>query len=194
MKRKLLALTLISLLMLFVGSTFASDITSTGWSQNDEYKLLRSLVANMQNRTLSPGNVTAGTISATMFKSTSTIIYTVNGNFYQKSIMGEQTQKNLLVAQASSTYCYYVLSLDQFGTVIVAKGNDSATNAGALLPDATPNAAPFAWAKVRTQYDQTFTFGKSSFTQILYGLVTSVLWGDMAGQSSGNYAPRLMGW
>lgn len=65
--------------------------------------------------------------------------------------------------QGTATFCYYLVSVGTDGTgLYVSKGNDSATLAGADLPDLPEQNAPVGYFKVNTIATTPFVIGTST--------------------------------
>jgi len=151
----------------------AGDITSTGMQQKDlvqfltntttmsneikdDYDLLRRQILNR-----SFGN--AGVVASTTTVNIATAFdYTINGVFYTKAATNE-VALSANTAQAESTYCLYLLSIDSAGTVTCTKGANATTDTAVLPACPTPaTQTPFAYIKVLTGSGETFTSGTTS--------------------------------
>lgn len=65
--------------------------------------------------------------------------------------------------QGTATFCYYLVSVGTDGTgLYVSKGNDSATLAGAMIPDLPAQNAPVGYFKVNTIATTPFVVGTST--------------------------------
>jgi len=163
MKKKLVGLLLVALL-LFGGGFYvtAGDITSTGQSWADVYKLLKNLVTNVQNQSHSYGNISYNSTTPSGIDINNAIDYSIAGIMYQKAAT-DYTAPTAATVQAVSTECLYLFSLNSSGTLTVTKGTATATTGGAILPDLPASSAPIGYVKINTSAAGTFTMGTTTF-------------------------------
>ena len=156
--KKILSVLLILAVMCFSLPARAGDITATGMNQGDVYNLLNNLTRHSLYRTYTLAGVTVGSTVARI-QSTTIITYSVGGILYEKKIFDSPALT--AAVQAVSTYCIYLLSLNDVGTVEVTKGRAVSTDT-AQYPKAPATGATFGAIKVQTNASTTFTLGTTS--------------------------------
>ena len=135
------------------------------------------------NASLAKAVLAINAASAATVKTTTALLYTVNGVMYTKAILSAQaitpthTQNGAVsggsYVQPVSTTVYYTLSANAAGTIAVTQGTFagqdlSLMNAGASVrgdgsvPDAPDLYTPFGVIKVVTNASTTFTAGTTA--------------------------------
>ncbi len=160
MRKKLITLISTPLLLLFSAVVFAGDITSTGMSQADLYKLLVNMTTAQKNKSMTAAGFTVSALNPVKVKTANTLQFAVGGYNHSKAATDSITGSGAV--QALSTYCMYLLSIDQSGAFVITKGTAVATDT-AVLPALPSNAAPVGSFKVWTSA-ATFTLGTTSLT------------------------------
>jgi len=117
--------------------------------------------------------------NANTIKTTGTITYAING-IPQTAYAGtDNVAMTACAAQAVSTFCKYLVSINAAGTVLTTKGNDAATAALALLPDLPVTDAPIGYFQIATDSTHTFTSGTTDLSAAgitdTYGDLNSVI-------------------
>lgn len=169
----------------FGGWVLAGDITDTGMSQKDLYKLLRNVVKAINNGAYGNAGLTTGTTTPAYIKTANSISYAVDGLFYTKAAT-DNIATATATAQAANTYCLYLLTLNSSGTLAATKGTELATDT-AILPDVPASVAPIGILKIATT--TTFTLGTTSLTA---SGVTATFY-NLRAPTSGNYDVNLKG-
>ena len=184
--KKYLSVLLILAVMCFSLPARAGDITATGMNQGDVYNLLNNLTRHSLYRTYTSAGVTVGTTVARI-KSTTAVTYTIGGILYYKAPFDSPVLTASV--QAVSTYCIYLLTLNDIGTVEVTKGQAVATDT-AQYPKAPATGATFGAIQVATNASVTFTLGTTSLNAA--GL--TVTFYDLGTIPSGPSRIGMTGW
>ena len=156
--KKYLSVLLILAVMCFSLPARAGDITATGMNQGDVYNLLNNVTHHSLYRTYTIAGVTVGTTVARI-KSTTAVTYSIGGIQYYKPVFDSPALT--AAVQAVSTYCIYLLSINDVGTVSVVKGPAVSTDT-AQYPKAPATGATFGAIKIATNASTTFTLGTTS--------------------------------
>lgn len=159
-------LVLMCVLSLFLAApAYSASISETGMRQGDLVRLLKSLKSVALNGALASAGMTSNfhTTQGATARTTYPIGYKVNGVLY-----GFPATSNMYLpiasAQAVSTYCRYLFTIDPSRIIKVTKGKDAASTDAAYYPAAPASGSIFGGALIKTSAASAFTMGSSSFT------------------------------
>jgi len=126
-------------------------------------ELINKVAVTIGRTDLTSNALIAEGTSANTLKITNTIYYDIWGTRYSKAA-ADNIAMTACAAQAATTYCFYLVSVDSSGSVTVTKGTES-TSDDCVLP-ACPSAQVAIGAfKIYTAAATTFTSGTDDLSK-----------------------------